>query len=84
MQKPVAELAESPEVITQKPAFVVFMEGGDKEEQVINGQQGNPRRTIFIPRVVASTAGKSSRRTDRAVSKRARADVCGPLTVGLQ
>ena len=32
--KALAELSESPEVITQKPAFIVFMEGGDKEEQV--------------------------------------------------
>ncbi|CAM9882242.1 unnamed protein product, partial [Hapterophycus canaliculatus] len=31
--KALAELSESPEVITQKPAFIVFMEGGDKEEQ---------------------------------------------------
>lgn len=29
-----SELSESPEVITQKPSFIVFMEGGDKEEQV--------------------------------------------------
>ncbi|CAN0453963.1 unnamed protein product, partial [Ectocarpus sp. 12 AP-2014] len=31
--KALAELAESPEVITQKPSFIVFMEGGDKDEQ---------------------------------------------------
>lgn len=31
--KPLAELSESPDVITQKPAFIVFMEGGDKTEQ---------------------------------------------------
>eukprot|EP00903_Cladosiphon_okamuranus_P008316 g8000.t1 len=31
--KALAELSESPEVITQKPAFIIFMEGGDKEEQ---------------------------------------------------
>ncbi|CAN0116709.1 unnamed protein product [Discosporangium mesarthrocarpum] len=31
--KPMSELSEAPEVITQKPAFVVFMEGGEKEEQ---------------------------------------------------
>lgn len=29
-----SELSESPEVITQKPSFIVFMEGGDKDEQV--------------------------------------------------
>lgn len=34
-EQPVSELAESPEVITQKPSFVVFMEGGDKDEQVM-------------------------------------------------
>ncbi|CAM9471731.1 unnamed protein product [Ectocarpus sp. 6 AP-2014] len=31
--KALAELVESPEVITQKPSFIVFMEGGDKDEQ---------------------------------------------------
>lgn len=35
-----SELSEAPEVITQKPAFVVFMEGGDKEEQVLLLRQG--------------------------------------------
>ncbi|CAM9850611.1 unnamed protein product, partial [Laminaria digitata] len=31
--KALSELSESPEVITQKPSFIVFMEGGDKDEQ---------------------------------------------------
>lgn len=35
-----AELSESPEVITQKPSFIVFMEGGDKDEQVGDGTGG--------------------------------------------
>lgn len=30
-----SELSDAPEVITQKPSFIVFMEGGDKDEQVL-------------------------------------------------
>ncbi|CAM9253167.1 unnamed protein product [Ascophyllum nodosum] len=32
--KALSELSESPEVITQKPSFIVFMEGADKGEQM--------------------------------------------------
>lgn len=42
-----SELSESPEVITQKPAFIVFMEGGDKDEQVSGTAEGrNELRTV--------------------------------------
>lgn len=42
-----AELSESPEVITQKPAFIVFMEGGDKEEQVRIVSCKRPASEVF-------------------------------------
>lgn len=42
------ELSESPEVITQKPAFVIFMEGGDKDEQV----RGQKKTDVMTHRFV--------------------------------